>query len=369
VAARPQYQMLDTIRSFAALELTAAGERDDALEGLARYCAVEARLAAEGLVGPAQGEWLDRVRDDLESYRGALTWLIERDRSDDACDIAWRLFFFWGIRGLAAEGIHWYDQILRRPSLLPAVEMRALLGAGAMRYTQGELPQARTAVARALALAHEAGDLVMIARAENMLGDIEHSVGNAIGARAHFARAVEGFRRLALPWGLGNSLTGMATVVLAAGDAAQAERLLDEATSVLRQAAPWFLSWTLYLHAFLAVQRGDAHKAIALVRESLTIIHQLHDKFAFVYALVPLAAAAVLMGDDAWAARILGARDAVAHRTGATVVDKSVDDMKDRAERDVRVRLGPDRWARSYAAGRKMSIDSLLEDIDKVSRR
>ena len=91
-----------------------------------------------------------------------------------------------------------------------------------------------------------------------------------IGAREHFARAVEGFRTLALPWGLGNSLTGMATVVLAAGDPAQAERLLDEATSVLRQAAPWFLSWTLYLHAFLAVQRGDAQEAIALVRESLT---------------------------------------------------------------------------------------------------
>ena len=38
VATRPLYQMLETVRAFAALELTAAGERDDALEGLARYC-------------------------------------------------------------------------------------------------------------------------------------------------------------------------------------------------------------------------------------------------------------------------------------------------------------------------------------------
>ena len=106
----------------------------------------------------------------------------------------------------------------------------------------------------------------------------------------------------------------MAAVVLATGDAAHAERLLDEATSVLRHAAPWFLSWTLYLRAFLAVQRGNAHEAIALVRESLTYIRQLHDKFAFVYAMVPLAAAAALKGDDAWAARILGARDAVTER-------------------------------------------------------
>ena len=43
------------------------------------------------LFGPAQGEWLDRVRDDLESYRSALTWLIERGRPTEAANIAWGL--------------------------------------------------------------------------------------------------------------------------------------------------------------------------------------------------------------------------------------------------------------------------------------
>jgi tetratricopeptide (TPR) repeat protein len=209
-------------------------------------------LAADGLIGAAQVEWLNRVRQDLESYRAALTWLIDRDRPAEASDIAWSLFFFWAIRGHAAEGLRWYEQILSRPSIPPAVETRALLGAGAMRYTQGELAPARSAVTRALALAHETSDMVMVARAENLFGDIEHSVGNGDAARDHFARGVEGFRSLALPWGLGNSLTGLAAVVLASGDAAHAERLLDEATSVLRHAAPWFLSWTLYLRAFLA---------------------------------------------------------------------------------------------------------------------
>ena len=76
---------------------------------------------------------------------------------------------------------------------------------------------------------------------------------------------------------------------------------------MLRHAGPWFLTWALYVRAILAVRRGNADEAIALVRESLTRIRELQDKFAFVYALVPLAAAAVLKGDDAWAARILGA--------------------------------------------------------------
>jgi hypothetical protein len=105
------------------------------------------------------------------------------------------------------------------------------------------------------------------------------------------------------------------------------------------------------------------------MRESLTRIRDLHDKFAFVYALVPLAAAAALKGDDAWVARILGARDAVTERTGVRVSDSSVQDLRSQARREVRARLGPDRWGAAYAAGRGHSLDALLKDIDGVSRR
>ena len=105
---------------------------------------------------------------------------------------------------------------------------------------------------------------------------------------------------------------------------------------------------------------------MALVRDNLTRIRELQDKFAFVYALIALAAAAALKGDDAWAARILGAGDAITERTGAMVVDKSVQDVSQRVEREVRARLGPDRWTRAYSAGRSASIDSLMKDIDRV---
>jgi hypothetical protein len=161
----------------------------------------------------------------------------------------------------------------------------------------------------------------------------------------------------------------MAVLALATGDAGQAEGLLDQATAVLREAGPWFLTWALYVRAILAVRRGNAEQAIALMRESLTRVRELHDKFAFVYALVPLAAAALLKGDDAWVARILGARDAVTERTGVTVSDKSVQDLRNQAERDSRARLGPERWAIAYAAGRTSSIDALLNDIDGAARR
>jgi hypothetical protein len=208
----------------------------------------------------------------------------------------------------------------------------------------------------------------MVAQAEHLLGYVEYALGTMNAARDRFVHSLEGFRTRSIPWGTGYSLSGMAAVALATGDAGRAEHLLEEAASVLRHAGPWFLSLGQYMHAVLAVRRGKADQAIALVRESLTRIRELHDKFAFVYTLVPLAAAVALKGNDAWAARILGARDAVVERTGLTIVDPPAHDLREQAEREARARLGRDRWAEAYAAGRVTSIDSLIKDIDSVLR-
>jgi predicted ATPase/DNA-binding XRE family transcriptional regulator len=368
VVKRPLYQMLETVRAFAAHEVTVSGERENALAGLARYCTAEAARAAEELFGSAQAEWLDRVRDDLESYRAALTWLIERGRPAEAANMAWGLMYFWVIRGHATEGLQWYEQVLDLPSLPPVPESRALVGAAMMWYSLGELARTPAGLARALALAHDAGDQEMVAQAEHLLGHVEHAIGDAASARARFMRSVEGFRALAMPWGVGNSLNGMAKVALTMGNVAEAETLLDEAASVLRHSCPWFLALVSFRRATVAVQRRDPDEAVRWARESLTLFRQLNDKFAIVYALAPLAAAAVLMGDDLWTARILGARDAVTDRTGATVVDKWLHALGAQAEREVSARLGPDRWGRAYAAGRVTSIDSLIKDIDTVLR-
>ena len=365
VESRALYQMLETVRAYAALELVAFGERDDAMEGLTRYCSREAALAAEGLNGSAQAEWLDRVRDDLDNYRAAMSWLIECGRSTEASDIALALKYFWMIRGHSTEGLAWYEQIQRAQCLSPSGECRALVGAAGMWFTQGELERARPAADRALALARGTGDEDLVAEAEYTLGHLERAAGNVHAARDRFMTSLEAFRALNMLPGAGKALIGMAALALITGDAAETERLVDEAASVMRDDMPWFRSFGLWIRALLAVRRGNADEAIGWARESLVLIRELKDKFAFVYALVPLAAAAALKGSDAWAARILGIRDAVAERTGAMLLDKSVHDLRAQAERDVRARLGDDRWTRAYAAGRVTSIDSLIKDIDR----
>jgi predicted ATPase/DNA-binding XRE family transcriptional regulator len=362
-AKRPRYQMLETVRAYAATELVASGERDAALEGLAAYCAREANGARAGLAGPSQVEWLDRIRDDLENYRTTLDWLIERERAADAADVAWNLLFFWLIRARGTEALEWCQRVLNLPRVPPRTEAKALVAGSVMWFTQGHAAQTREWLTRAVSLGPDI-DADVLAMAEILFGHVEQSVGNPEAARERFIRSLEQFRALSSAWGIGNSLMGMASAALASRDIVAAERLLDEATAALQQAGPWFLNLPLYIRANLAVQRGQADAAIEYARTSLICSRELHDKFAFVYALAPLAAAAALKGEDSWAARVLGTRDAVTEQTGASSVDKSVRELRERTEREVRGRLGSDRWAEEYAAGRRASIDSLLTDIE-----
>ncbi len=157
-ATRPRYQMLETVRGYASLALGGGAERESAMEGLVRHCITEAALAAEALVGPAQAQWLDRVRDDLDNYRCALGWLVERDRPREAAEIVWAMWPFWFTRGYTAEGRSWYEKTLNLTSPPPAAESRALVGAALMCYSQGELALARTRLRRAISVGGSIAD-------------------------------------------------------------------------------------------------------------------------------------------------------------------------------------------------------------------
>jgi tetratricopeptide (TPR) repeat protein len=367
VASCPLYYMLESVRAYASLQLIDAGERDEALEGLVRYCTRESSLAAEGLVGPTQVEWFDRVREDLDSHRLALTWLIECGRAAEACHIAWALLFFWLIRGHGSEGLRWFERILSLPTLPEAAEIRALLGAAAMLHTQGDLERARVRLMRALQLARAAEDMEAVAIGAWMRGHVEYAAGHREVARNWFTESRDVFRALSVPWGLGSATSGLGWVALAIGDETEADRLANESISQLKSSGQWFLSLSLYLRILMALRRGNADEVSGLMRTSLRRARESQDTIAIVFGLVPLAAAAALKGDHGWVARILGAREAISDRTGAILVDPLLCELHERIEREARTQLGPDRWAQAYAAGRKSSIDAMLREIDAAT--
>jgi predicted ATPase/DNA-binding XRE family transcriptional regulator len=366
VSTHPLYHMLQTVRAFASLELDASSDRDDAMEGLVRYCCVESALAAEGLVKDDQINWLERVDEDLENYRAALDWLTTRHLADEASQIAWALLLFWVIRGHAEEGLRWYTRILDGRPLSGPVEARALAGCGVMLYTQGELVRAREVLTHACAVADREQDPAVSSLAEMFLGYVEYGSGNLEAAQSHFNKCMGGPCAPSAPWVAGTILSGGAWVSLASGRAAEAERLLDRANISLSSAGPWFLALALYLRALLALQRNDPVTAILVLRESLGCILECRDNFALVYALTCFAASAAFAGHDEWAARITGARDDVTERTGVTMADPLMEDLARQAADTSRARLGPVAWDTACAAGHKTSVEALLSEINDV---
>ena len=306
------------------------------------------------------------MRDDLENYRAALRWLIERGRPAEASSIAWGLKYFWLIRGHAAEGLQWYQEILNLPFLGPAAELRALEGAAVLWYTQGELERARTGLTRALALAH-AVDMETVVRAEDLSARVEHALGNLKAARDRFALAVDGFRSLGLTWGTGNALSGMASVALATGDVELAEDLLDEAMPVLQQVGPWFrpgpcifaLSWrsgagTPMTRSRSCVRASPASGSPGQVRVRIHAGPSCRRRGAQRQRRVggadpgrPGRRQRAHRGDRG---PQIGARPPGAVGTGGSCPP------------------WPDRWAGAYAAGRGTSFDALLKHIDHVLR-
>jgi transcriptional regulator with XRE-family HTH domain len=105
-------------------------------------------------------------------------------------------------------------------SAVPDARNRACVGAAVMWHTHGEPGRARAGLTRALALADGADAMPLVAHAEMLFGHVEHAAGNLTAARARFACGIERFQTLAIPWGTGNALIGMAVTALATGDVA-----------------------------------------------------------------------------------------------------------------------------------------------------
>ena len=240
--------------------------------------------------------------------------------------------------------------------------MRSHAGASLMRFTQGDLDGARKASGHVVRDAH--ADTEALAIALLSLGHVDYASGRVENARDHFIRVMDLGHSLGVAWLEASGVTGLAWTSLGAGDAAQAARLLDEADPLWTDSGPWFRALGLYLRAVLALQRRDAQEVLRLTRESLSGIQAFQETFAFAYALVPLLAAAEILDDDLWVARIAGTRDAFTERSGSRAVDPVTDTVCAQAEQHAEKRLGPERWSTAYAAGRRLSVTEIVREID-----
>src|SRR5215211_1909670 len=109
IAGEPRYGMLETIREFAAEQLAASGEIIEVERAFEEFLAAHAEAADDGLKGPDQSRWLDRLEAEHDNLRAALGRIVERRDGRVAVRLAPRLREFWRTRGYPKEGRSWLE--------------------------------------------------------------------------------------------------------------------------------------------------------------------------------------------------------------------------------------------------------------------
>jgi predicted ATPase len=96
---RSRYRMLETIREYAFEQLVASGEAELLRTRHADHYSGFAAEAGAGLKGPDERRWLERVEDELDNLRAAVTWALDTGRPGPAVTCVGAL----GLQGLRIE--------------------------------------------------------------------------------------------------------------------------------------------------------------------------------------------------------------------------------------------------------------------------
>ena len=99
-----RFEMLETIREYAAERLDASGEGDIARSRHAGYFLSLAETAEPRMHGPQQSYWLDRLEREKANLRAALDWSLRDGASEPGLRLAAALWWFWIIRDFLVRG-------------------------------------------------------------------------------------------------------------------------------------------------------------------------------------------------------------------------------------------------------------------------
>jgi predicted ATPase/class 3 adenylate cyclase len=398
----PRFVMLETIHEFALEKLKQSMDAEAIKRAHAEYFLALAEEAELGLWGPEDATWLDRLEQEHDNMRAALSWTIEHEEAELALRLGGALRWFWYMEGHYGEGRRWLEAALGKDRGAAAeARARTLEGVGWLASGQGDLDRAQAVAEEGLKLSTEPGlGDVVVADLQNVLGEaarqrgdyewavelleeslalhrgaedrrgIAWSLGNlanALGDLGDHDRAKELYEEgLALSRELGGAellgayLISLGYVFLLEGDPEGATSLNEEAVALYRkQGHRGSLQIALDNLGWAALVRGDHQRAEALHEESLVLCKELGDKLIGSESLEGLACSAAAQGEAERAAKLFGAAQALREAVGYQQVPR---------ERSLRepyltaayFRVGEADWARAWEEGRSMAFEDAV---------
>jgi non-specific serine/threonine protein kinase len=394
----PRFEMLETIRAFAAERLAASGDEDSCRRRHAVFFMTRSQAAGAGPADAERGQGPPRLEVEQANYRAVLHWAIERDEGEIGAQLAWTLRPYWVRHGQLSEGRRWTGELLRLPTLRGpgAPRARALRVVGELAFFQGDLREAGSlaaecvAIARALddpsllaeallvhanalhdfeparagalaeegyALARRSGDRPLQAATLNLLGRAAMRLRDWETAEARFEESVAIWRELGDLPPMAMPLHNLAHLAIRGGDHTAARALFEESLQIHRAAGYEVgIANVLTFLGRLVAQQGELARAAAMLTESLMLHRKLGARAMLAETLEVVADWSLRRGRPGPAACLYGAADA--WWTSGRVPLPGTRPLERAGVAAVRAALGDDAFMAAWAEGRALSLDA-----------
>jgi predicted ATPase len=305
-----RYQMLETIREYAAEQLSTSGELGQTQSRHAQYFLTLATSGQTHLRGAEQLVWAKRFELEYNNLRTVLYWAQEHGQIEVGASLAAALTWFWEFYGYLREGRQWLEITLNAlASHSDSMPLRAgaLYALGVLASRQTDFVLAALCLEESLVLWQTLGDQPNTAEVTLYLGIVALTAGDIDQAIVRCTECITLFRKLGNPWSEALSMSNLGMATLVQGDLAQARVLFDTALAQLQAVGDQFFTGTILLSkGFLHALEGDHERAQETAYRAFQLINAAGDKLYLNYSIVLMANIAAARSLPQRAVRLLG---------------------------------------------------------------
>jgi predicted ATPase/class 3 adenylate cyclase len=294
-----RFSMLETIREFAFEQLDALGEAEQLRRRHAGWYGRRAeQLEHERKAGTTSGSALSELEREIDNFRAALRFLLDKQVNTDALELACNLRGLWRWRGYASEGRSWLaDASAAEAQTTKVLRARALHEAGFLARLEGDLAQATMLHERGLELARDEADATAIAANLAGLG-IDCTIrGEYEQARNYFHESLRFYEASGDLPGTSRVHHNLANLAGMEGDLALGRTLHEENLRLISMHDdPVLTAVTLSNLGFGCLLQRDLDAAEGFLMRALALLQQLGDKGGVANAMLNLGRLALQRG-------------------------------------------------------------------------
>jgi predicted ATPase len=292
--------MLNTIREFALERLDASREAAQVQRSHADFFVELAVHAESAFFGPQEASQLNLLERELGNLRATLGYLRDHNEAEKALRMSGALSRFWLMRGYLSEGRMWLGTALALPTGLTRTRTRAhaLLGAGDLAGTQGDLNAGESLLEESLSIAGELADQKGIADSLGILGDIAKFRGDLVKARSLYEESLKIAREVQDKTDMRYALQQLGGLASVQGDYATARASFEEGLAIAREMSDnRAIAVALEYLGGIAFFNGEYALARTLCEEALKRLRELGDRLLIASLVADLGEVAYREGD------------------------------------------------------------------------